>query len=205
LSQGKSDTLMTFAAPPRSPMGGMTDGVIKMRAQGFPPRNAWGVFPDGRLIVIHGETYVPEVVRPDGVRQRAAAVPFPRIAVTAKDKADHLEQMKRQMGSMTVQMGGGASSGPRFEILEPEQWQSHKPPLLSDVVRVDTKSRAWVRVLVRDAEAGERYDLLDADGQLVDAVRMAKGVKLVGMGKGVVYATREDEDGLIYLQRYPLP
>ena len=39
----------------------------------------------------------------------------------------------------------------------------------------------------------------------IGAGRMRKGVKLVGMGNGVLYATREDADGLIWLQRYALP
>lgn len=38
-----------------------------------------------------------------------------------------------------------------------------------------------------------------------DSIRMPQGMALVGMGDGVLYATREDADGLVYLQRYALP
>ena len=50
-----------------------------------------------------------------------------------------------------------------------------------------------------------RFDLLDADGRLVDAVTFPEGAVMLGFGKGVVYATRKDEDDLLYLQRFRLP
>ena len=53
--------------------------------------------------------------------------------------------------------------------------------------------------------SGDRYDLLDATGRRVDAIRLPAGVKLLAMGRTVIYATREDGDGLVHLLRYPLP
>ena len=53
--------------------------------------------------------------------------------------------------------------------------------------------------------AGDRFDLLNAQGKRIDALRLPAQVTLVGMGRGVFYATREDEDGLLHLLRYPLP
>jgi hypothetical protein len=205
-SMGRRDTLMMFPAPAVARMV-TVDGSARMRAIGFPSRDAWGVFPDGRVLVIHGATYTPEVILPDGSRKRAAAIPFARIAITAKDREDHMRQQREQMdrGAAAMRAEAGPGGASRIELLEPEKWQSHKPALLGDLIRVDTRSRAWVRVIDRDLEAGERYDLLDRDGRLVDAVRMPKGVRLVGMGRGVLYGAREDEDGLVHLQRFALP
>jgi hypothetical protein len=52
---------------------------------------------------------------------------------------------------------------------------------------------------------GDRFDLLDANGRRLQAVRLPEGMRLVGMGKEVLYLTKEDEDGLLHLLRYPLP
>lgn len=201
---GKRDTVMMIGAPAGAgrPLMENSSGAMLMRSPGFPTRNAWGVFPDGRMLFIHGERYQPEIILPDGSRRMAAAVSFPSIPVTEKDKEDLMKAHREQVGRVIFRPSPGTQA-PRFEAAEPETWQTHMPPILSEVVRVDSRSRAWVRVSDRDA--GERYDLLDADGKRVDAVRLPKGTKLVGLGKGVFYATREDEDGLIYLQRYPLP
>jgi hypothetical protein len=203
---GTVDTLLLIAAPPGA--GRMlpetSSGAMLLRSAGFPTRNAWGVFPDGRVLFIHGERYQPEIILPDGTRRLAAVVPFPSIPVTAKDKDNLMKTHREQVGRMRIAAPPGATP-PRFEAAEPERWQTHMPPLLSDVVRVDSRARAWVRVSDRDPDAGERYDLLDAEGKRVDAVRLPRGLTLVAMGAGVFYATREDEDGLVYLRRFALP
>lgn len=203
---GKRDTLMMIGAPPGAgrPLAENSSGAMLVRAQGFPMRNAWGVFPDGRMIFIHGERYQPEIIMPDGTRRLAAPLPYASVPVTAKDKDDHMKAHRAQVARMRITPPPGTPA-PRFDGAEPEKWPTHMPPILSDVVRVDSRSRAWVRVSDWDPDAGERYDLLDVEGKRVDAVRLPKGTKLVGLGKGSLYATREDEDGLVYLQRYPLP
>lgn len=202
---GKRDTLrLTGVDPGTEPVSSTSGGTTKLRTPGFPPRNAWGVFPDGRVMLIDGEHYTPEIILPDGTRRPAAAIPFPSIPVTAQDREAHMKAHREQIGRLRITPPPGRTA-PLFEAAEPEKWQTHMPPVLNESVRVDSRSRAWVRVIDRDLEAGERYDLLDADGKLVDAVRLPKGTKFVAMGKGVFYATREDEDGLIYLQRYELP
>jgi hypothetical protein len=70
---------------------------------------------------------------------------------------------------------------------------------------VDSKLRAWVPVLRRPADAGERFELLDADGRYLDSVVLPKDVTLLGFGRGVAYTQKKDEDELLWLQRHPLP
>jgi len=197
------DTLALYGAS-SSPSSRMVDGVVTMRARGFPALDGWAVFPDGRVLLVHSERFVPELILPDGSRRMAAAVPFTPVSVTAADRAAHMDEAREQYRGLRMPAPPGGTS-PRFEVAEPEKWQTHMPPLASTTILVDSRGRAWVHVRERSGSAGERHDLLDADGKLVDAVRMPKGVRLAGMGKGVLYGAREDEDGLIYLQRYPLP
>jgi hypothetical protein len=201
---GRHDTLMLFATPRMRPRRSSA-GVVQALSPGFPPRDAWGVFPDGRVLLVHGATYTPEIVGPDGARSRAAAIPFPRVAVTEADRAAHLRETARELERMLHREGGPGASRPRVEAVAPDTWQGEKAPVLSDVIRVDSRGRAWVHALDRDARAGDRHDLLDASGTRVDAVRLPTGVRLVGMGHGVFYGAREDEDGLTHLLRYPLP
>lgn len=106
--------------------------------------------------------------------------------------------MSRMSRGMPGGQGGGA------EIEEPEEWEEFLPPVGSNTL-VDSRSRAWIEIIDAGRDAGTRYDLFDEDGRRVDSIRMPQGMALVGMGDGVLYATREDADGLVYLQRYALP
>lgn len=203
---GAQDTLASFSTPQLRPARAST-GVVRVRAPGFPAQDAWGVFPDGRVLIVHGGTYTPEIVLPTGTRTRARPVPFTPQPVTAGDRAQHLREVGLAMeGMLRREAGGGrAAAIPRVEVVEPDAWPAQRPPVRDVRIRVDSRQRAWVRVTDAASQQGERYDLLDADGRLVAAVRMPKGVVVVGMGKDVLYGTREDEDGLLYLRRYPLP
>lgn len=198
---GQTDTLAMFGVI-KSPAPRVVDGVIKMRATGFPPRDAWAVFPDGHVLVIRGARYEPEVIRPDGSRAPRPAVPIDRARVSEADRKAQMDRLHDMMSRMSRGMPGGQGGG--AEIEEPEEWEEFLPPV-GDATFVDSRSRAWIEIIDAGRDAGTRYDLFDEDGRRVDAIRMPKGIALIGMGDGVLYATREDADGLIYLQRYPLP
>lgn len=196
---GRQDTLIMLAAPP-APAPAVVDGVVRFRAPGFVTQSAWGVFADGRVLVIHGDRYQPESVAADGTRRLGAAIAYAPVPVTASDREAHLAQVRGMMARAT-----GASGAPAPAVLEPERWQTHMPALKSEYLRIDSRDRAWAHVSHADATMGERYDLLDASGRRIDAIVFPRGVTLVGMGRGVLYATRADEDGLLFLQRYRLP
>jgi len=46
------------------------------------------------------------------------------------------------------------------------------------------------------------FDIFDSAGILVGRVRLPTDRDLVGFGRGVLYATRQDEYGLLWLERY---
>jgi hypothetical protein len=171
--------------------------------------DAWGVYPGGRVLFVHGADYQPEIINADGSRKRLAPLPFPLLPVTDADRARHLKEIATQLEQMLGrELAGGAGKGgriPRVEAEPPATWPSHMPPLRDPVIRIDSRQRAWVLVTDPAQGTGDRYDLLDANGRRVDAVRLPRGVRLAGMGSGVLYAVREDEDGLLHLLRYPLP
>lgn len=200
------DSLARYATTQLRPVRAAA-GQVKVLAPGFPPVDAWGVFPDGRVLFIHGASYEPEIIAVNGTRQRAAKVPFTPLPVTAADRARHLREtaaeLKKRLGNELA--GSRSGSMPMVVPEGPEQWPATQPPIRDALIRIDSKLRAWVAVADAAAATGDRYDLLDANGRRVDAVRLPAGVRLVGMGKGVLYVTKEDDDGLQHLLRYPLP
>lgn len=201
----RADTLATMPNFVRAPT---FDGTtMRMRVPGFPPTDAWGVFPDGRVMIVRGERYVPELFLPNGSHRTASPLPFPRVAITAADRTKLMDETRKGMEeglNLGRAMSGGARM-PQFEILEPEQWQTNKPPLAGTMILVDSRNRAWVPVLKRASDPSERFDLLDADGKLLETILLPKDVTLLGFGRGVVYTQRKDEDELLWLQRHPLP
>jgi hypothetical protein len=73
----------------------------------------------------------------------------------------------------------------------------------SDMIRIDPKGRAWVAVV--DRTPGQRYAVLDGEGEVVDAFTMGRNEVLLGFGAASVYTARRDEDDLLYIRRHPLP
>ncbi|MEI2721627.1 MAG: hypothetical protein V9E87_16130 [Gemmatimonadales bacterium] len=207
LATRRTDTLFRFATPTFRPERTAAPGVVRVIAAGFPAITGWGVFPDGRLLIVHGADYRPEIVALDGTRLKAAAVPFTPVPVTAADKARHLRETTAELKRrLTGELAGGSGGKmPRLEAGSPEQWPATMPPLRSPNIPVDSRGRAWVMVTDPLRAAGDRFDLLDARGKRIDVIRLPPQVTLVGMGRGVLYATREDDDGLLHLLRYPLP
>ena len=204
----RRDTLIGYATPRARPTRGPA-GVIRVVAPGFPPVDAWGVFPDGRMLFVHGTGYRPEIFHPNGTRTPAPAIPFSPVRVSAADRAEHLRETEAELRRMVGrELASGAKGGapmPGIEAVAPSAWPSHLPPLRAETIRIDTRLRAWVPVHDGSRSTGDRYDLLDATGKRVDAVKLPAGVRLLAMGRGVFYATREDADGLLHLLRYPLP
>lgn len=200
-----SDTIAKMPSHMNAPE--MSATAFRMRLPGFPAMDAWGVFPDGRILLVRGSTYTPEIHLPNGTRRSAAAIPYAKVPVTAADKKKLMDDTRKLFGEQMKRAMGGAPTGaqlPTFELLEPEPWQTHKPALSGTVISVDGSGRAWVHVLNASGD-GARYDLLDAEGRLLDAVLLPKDSFLLGFGNGVAYITRKDADDLVYLQKVALP
>jgi hypothetical protein len=204
----RRDTLFAYSRPRLRPTRGPA-GTIRVIAPGFPPIHAWGVFPDGRVIIVRGDQYQPEIVHPNGTRTTAPVIAYTPVRVTATERAAHLRDVEAEMRHMLrMELASAAKGGaslPRIEAIAPERWPTNLPALRDARILVDSRERAWVAVHDHARDAGDRYDLLDASGRRVDAVSLPPGVRLLAMGHGVIYATREDADGLVQLLRYPLP
>ena len=71
-------------------------------------------------------------------------------------------------------------------------------------VRAASNGRLWVG---RPVEEGKPvfYDVFDEDGRLVVAVELRPGRRVGAVGRHGIYLVMETDQGLQYLERYPLP
>lgn len=201
----KADSLIKFYNIVQAPEVASPQ-AIRMRVPGYPKYDIWGVFPDGRVLLLRANGYVPEIVMPNGQRRRAAALPYPRLPVTEADKRTMMDSVRKAIDEGIRQSAGMVPAGtqmPRFDLVEPDPWQTEKPPFTGDRVLVDSRGRAWVPVV--DRTPGQRYDLLNADGAIVDAIKLPPKVQLLGFGASGMYTALRDEDDLLVLRRHPLP
>lgn len=90
-----------------------------------------------------------------------------------------------------------------FDIQEPAEWPRERPAFVGAVGAPD--GTTWMTRTMPGLGDVAEYDVLGLDGRLVRRVRFPVDVKVVGFGKGVVYAVRKDGDDLSYVQKYPMP
>jgi hypothetical protein len=200
----KADTLTKFPTFQKAPQ--FSQQLLRVPVPGYPPIDAWGVYPDGRVIVVRGATYTPEFFpATPGPARKAAALPYVRLQVTAADRKAMMDSVRRAMDEGMKQAAGmaGGQPLPKVELIEPDPWQTQRPALTADMIRIDPKGRAWVAVV--DRTPGQRFDVLDAEGKVVDAFKLARDEILLGFGAASVYTARRDEDDLLYIRRHPLP
>jgi hypothetical protein len=157
-------------------------------------------------MILRAEGYVSEIVQANLTRRRAAGLPYPRLPVTAGDRRAMMDSVLRAIDEGLRQMAGAVPAGrqlPKFTLVEPEPWQTEKPAFTGDRVLVDPRGLAWVPVV--DRTPGQRYDILNADGIVVDAVKLPPRVQLLGFGAQTVYTAYRDEDDLLFIRRHALP
>lgn len=207
----KGDTIAVRVDPAPTPKmsGTPTEGIrFKIAIPAMQSRDAWSVFPTGRVAVVRASDYHTEW----GERPPLAAgarVPFTPVPVTEADKErvrkNTREAMEQGLKLGTSMAAGSGQKMPKIamDLEEPPSWPKVKPPFSG--VRAAPDGRLWVARPLPGANDAVEYDVLAPGGKLERRVRFPTSVTLLGFGKGFVYATRRDEDDLRYLQRYRIP
>jgi hypothetical protein len=178
------------------------------------PEDAWGIAPDGSVVLVRSNDYHLERIGPDGRVTRGPPVPFDPVRIRTAEKEEYLAEQGRSGGGIQVgvtvvndQMSMSfARSGRGGEDREIDQytWPDEKPPFYGGRVPVDPRGRAWVRRQVRAGEPST-YDVFDPSGARVGTVLLDNGKRVVGFGEGAVYVVAFDEFDLNYLERYAMP
>lgn len=186
-----------------SPGGGIS---IMNGLRAFASRDEWVALPDGGVAVVRVADYHVDWYSSSGVVTRGPSVQVERVPVTTADK-EHArkERLAVMQGART--RGGSSVSRPPVEIrgLPDLTFPEVKPPFEAGHVFARPNGEVWV---LRSRPAGDRvatYDVFTRTGGLTRRVTFAPATRVVGFGNGTVYAVREDEDDLQYLERWALP
>ena len=155
---------------------------------------------------MHPDPYRIETVGIDGTRLEGPEIPVDRIKVTEAHKEQWRERASRPSLAVTRPLGGGGL--PTYEILapplvEPRGWPEHLPPFLRGAATFAPDGRLWVQRSTT-ADAPPTFDVFDKDCQRVEQMTLPLGRRLLGFGRGTVYAVVRDELDLEYLERYSL-
>lgn len=216
-STQKTDTLGWVKLAPNNTQVSGGQGNMSFRigmANPLAPRDEWTVFPDGRVAIVRAANYQVDWVLANGSKRSSSPIRFTPVRVTEADKKEEEALRARAMQGavmMTVEAGPGgtrSSAGvgqPRGATQEAiTGWPEVKPPFRSGMASVMARPNGelWVRRTEAAGVKGTLYDVLDAQGAVTHAVRIAEGLTVVGFGNGTVYTTKLDEDDLVYLQRH---
>ncbi len=189
--------------------GGQNARTVMMRNQPFAPSDEWIVTPEGRVAIARVGDYHIEWLG-TGAPVRGAPVRHEPLKVAAADRQIFLDGMRNSRNRITVSVGGPGPSGGRNnqgngqpQISEKDfDWPEVKPPFPSRALQFAPEGQLWVTRSTSARDSTPVYDLFDAGGKLTGRVTLPLGRRMVGLGKGVVYAVRTDEDGLQWLERY---
>ncbi len=180
------------------------------------PQDAWGVAPDGSVVIARAGHYGVNWFAPDGAVTYGDTIPYAPVSVTRADMAEDLRAAQRhggismdsgvrEDGTRTTNFSRGGFGPPDEEVdYDDYTWHDVKPTFHNTPVRVDPLGRAWVRRHL-PADSGTRYDLFNRSGQLVKALTLEGDRIVAGFGPAHVYLVTFDELDLAYLERYRLP
>ena len=211
VASGKVDTVARVKVPAVKVQtsGGQNNRTVMIRSQPFAESDDWAVLPDGRVAIARVGGFRMELAGA-GAAAEGTPVPYEKLKVTGADKEAYLGAMRSSRNRITVTAGGGGGGGASSSRQQgpPEvtaadfDWPEYKPPFGSRSLRATPEGELW---LVRSTPASDStpvVDVFNARGVRTGRVTLPLGRRVVGVGRGVVYAVRTDDDGLQWLERY---
>ena len=218
LESGAVDSLVPFKLPgtTRRESGGPNNRSVQVARIPLSPEDAWGVSPDGRLVVARVGDYHVDWITEDGPVTSGPPVPYRPVAIGQGEKLEWRNQRSENGGGLGMEIGMANGSvsirafrgGSRRDAdnLDGFDWPEVKPAFHGGAVPVlvDGRGRAWVR---RHREAGEPsvYDVFDGSASLAMRAEVGVGRRVVSFGDGRLYAVHMGDYGLQYLERHALP
>jgi hypothetical protein len=201
---GRTDTVAYVAFPPAEPVG---PGEVRMSIGGrepFEARDQWSVLPDGRVGIARATPYRAEwqgtpapVVGP--------AVEYQPVRIGTAEKNAWADQATRGIQVVVENGQRRTQRAPRPDINR-QQWPETMPAFSGpNAVLTAPTGELWV-LRTHPANADTRvYDVFDAQGRLARRVSLEGERYVLGFGPGVVFVGREDDDDLVWVERYRMP
>jgi len=174
------------------------------------PQDAWTATADGQLVIARqGDgVYWLERVGSNGVT-KGPEISYEPLEVHGPDKEAWIASLSGALGvSVEVENGRQRTTfsrggGPQVDA-DDFEWPDRKPAFPDGALRVASNGRFWLQ---RHVTAGEppRFDVLDARGRRLGAVRLPADRRLEGFGRNSVYLSRTDDLDFVWLERYGIP
>lgn len=210
------DAVVSFGLPEtiRETVGGPSEQNERVSQVPLSAGDAWGVSPDGRVVIARAGDYHVDWVAEDGSVTSGPSIPYTPVGLGRAEKEEwahgRLETggglgiaIEVENGSMTMRASRGGGSDDD-EDLDGYAWPEFKPAFYDGAIPVDGLGRAWVR-RHRDAGEAPMYDVFGGSGERRMVVELPMNRRVVGFGNDVLYAVHMDEFGLQTLERYALP
>jgi hypothetical protein len=150
--------------------------------------------------VVRADTYRVEWIDASGRKTVGPTIPYERIKVT---KADQDAWIKNRYAGTRMIVNGRRMTPPAIDPKDVD-WAEFKPPFTTGVT-VTPEGELWVPASQAANAKGALFDVFDNRGERVRQVRLPEARRLVGFGKGVLYAVHKDADDLEWLERYRRP
>jgi hypothetical protein len=182
--------------------GGGGPRNVALRTRPYSPDDGWAVTPDGRIALARATGYHVEWVAPGGRRTAGPSLPYEPVKIGKAEKEQWADQRaKGAVMIMRTPQGSQTMRAPKPNIDE-QDWPETKPPFEAQGVFATPEGEIWIRVSQPADAKAPVFDVVDAAGRLVKRVQLPDGRRLVGFGKGTLYAAQTDADDLEWLERY---
>jgi hypothetical protein len=184
----------------------MTPGIPMVM---FSPQDGWAVAPDGAMAVVRSGDYHVEWRADDGRTMRGPSYAYRPLGVTDADKHAFVSRFLRTSPMSGKGEGGGLGHTPAEFATAEEVARLVRTNEFAEVHPYFRPGGVWVTpegdlLVERSVPAGAApvLDVFDRAGRLVRQVTLPVGRRVVGMGRGVVYAVVSDADDLETLEKY---
>jgi hypothetical protein len=184
--------------------GGSNSRSIMIMQQPDAGQDEWTVTRDGRVGIVRVGDYHVDWVGDKPAK--GTPVKWEPVKVGTAEKEAFMARSRDTRGRFTVNSGGRSGAAPPPQPRQQEEkdfdWPETKPPFVPRNVYTSPEGEIWVLRSTPARDSTPVYDVFNASGNLASRVALPKGRRLVGLGAGTAYATRTDEDGLQWLEKY---
>ncbi len=175
--------------------------------------DAWAVAPDGRIAVLSAAAYRLRWYEAGRVVAEGPAIPYTPVPITSDDRdAFRKLRLEQPAGMGRLVATPGEAPRPSAEAIRrnreaypDEIFPSHKPPFVENGMLRAPTGQLWVIRSMPHGSLRARIDILGADGRRRAELDLPDGRRLVGLERNGVWLARVDDDGLQWLERYPMP
>jgi hypothetical protein len=196
----KIDTLALLTLAPAFQVVEETKNGLRTFSQidPLPVSDDWARLSDGSIVVLNGREYRMDRISALGTK-RGKRIPFPweRLDDDAKI-AIRDSTLKTLGGPVAGTLDSVATAWQRNAVIQASDLPDYRPAFVTGGLRSDAESRLWIRTTISHGLAlGSVYDVVDAEGNLVDCIQLQPGRVILGFGKnGVVFTGFPDTGGV---------